>query len=160
VFSPKKLLRHKEAISTLDDFTGESVVRVYDDTTPELIEPRRVRKVIACSGQVYYDLLQERRKRDIKDIAIVRVEQLAPFPFDKIQELGAKYSTAEFVWAQEEPLNFGAYDYVKSRFETCLKPLGFDPIKYVGREPGASPATGYSSVHTAQLVELLDKAMH
>lgn len=98
VMSPKRLLRHKEAVSDLVEFTNERVRRMYDDKSPELVHGDNVRKVIFCSGNVYYDLIEERRKRRIDDIAILRIEQIAPFPYDKLLQFAKKYSKAELVW--------------------------------------------------------------
>mmetsp|Transcript_25830 Transcript_25830/g.4358 ORF Transcript_25830/g.4358 Transcript_25830/m.4358 type:complete len:99 (-) Transcript_25830:46-342(-) len=96
--SPKRLLRHKEAVSDLKEFTNYRVTRVYDDKNPEAMAPESIRKVIFCSGNVYYDLIDKRRKIGANDIAILRVEQLAPFPFDNVIEYIQKYTTAEIVW--------------------------------------------------------------
>ena len=112
-----------------------------------------------CSGHVYYDLFEERNKRGIKDIAICRLEQLAPFPFEKIQEFGKKYENAEFQWVQEEPFNLGAWQYVEVRINTSLAGKGRKDVTVVSRPACAAAATGYSSVHNAELLELLDKSM-
>ena len=159
IFSPKRLLRHKQAVSDLSEFTEDRVRRVYDDNLFDNNAAASVRKVILCSGQVYYDLLDERKKRGINDIAICRIEQIAPFPFEKIQEIGKKYSTAEFQWVQEEPLNLGAWQYVEIRINTSFGGQGKKNISIVSRPACATAATGYSSVHNAELLELLDKSM-
>jgi len=159
VMSPKRLLRHKEAVSNIGEFSEDRVKRVYDDWTPELTTPSSVRKVLLCSGQLYYDLIEERKKRNINDIALVRVEQISPFPFDKVKFLADKYVNAQFQWVQEEPLNLGAWQYVCPRIKTAIGSRG-DDLTAVTRKPSAAAATGYSSVHTAELLDLLDKAMH
>jgi len=160
VFSPKRLLRHKEAVSTIEEFNHDRVSRAYDDPSKDLVENSKIRKVIFCSGQVYYDLVEERRKRDIKDIAICRIEQISPFPFDRVQHQAHKYINATYHWVQEEPLNLGPWGYVQPRIDTALKALGFGPVGVVSRPPSAAAASGYASVHTKQLIELLDKAMN
>lgn len=157
VMSPKRLLRHKLAVSDLSELSDDRVKRVIDDSLFDFHSARSVRKVILCSGQVYYDLFEERAKRGIKEIAIVRIEQLAPFPFEKIQELGKKYSTAEFQWVQEEPLNLGAWQYVEPRILTSFG--NQKEISVVSRHSSASTATGYHSVHQAELLHLLEKSM-
>lgn len=159
IFSPKRLLRHKEAVSNIEEFSSDRVSRAYDEVSKDLVSNAEIRKVIFCSGQVYYDLVEERRKRDIRDVAICRIEQIAPFPFDRVQHQAHKYINAKYQWVQEEPLNLGPWGYVQPRIDTALKALGFDPVSVVARPSAASPATGYASVHAKQLLELLDKAM-
>lgn len=159
VMSPKKLLRHKSCVSNLSDFSHHRAARVLDDISPDIVQPEAIKKVIICSGQVYYDLIEEREKRQIRDIAVVRLEQIAPFPYDKIQEVGYKYKNAHIQWVQEEPMNLGAWDYVQPRFETAFEPLGLAPVSIVSRPPHAAAATGYMSVHMAELAHLLEQAM-
>lgn len=98
IFSPKRLLRHKQAVSDLEDFTDFQVTRVYRDTLPDLVPQNSVRKLIYCSGNVYYDLIERRAQENIKDIAILRVEQIAPFPFDLVQETASEFPAAEIWW--------------------------------------------------------------
>jgi 2-oxoglutarate dehydrogenase E1 component len=159
VFSSKKLLRHREACSDISEFAADRVARLYEETSKEMVEDQKVRKVILCSGQVYYDLTDERKKRGIKDIAICRVEQIAPFPFDKVIAQAMRYSNAKFQWVQEEPLNMGAWSYVMPRINTALKGLGVEKVSVVSRVPHAAAAVGYMSTHTKQLAEILEKAM-
>ena len=159
VFSPKRLLRHRDAVSKIEEFGAERVSRLYDETSKDLLDQTNIRKVLLCSGQVYYDLVDERKKREINDIAICRVEQIAPFPFDKIKVLGNKYINAQFHWVQEEPLNMGCWAYVKPRINTALKEFGFNKVSVISRVPHAAAATGFASYHSKQLAELLDKAM-
>ena len=160
VFSPKRLLRSRDALSTIEEFSADRVSRLYEETSKDLFADSSIRKVILCSGQVYFDLVEERKKRGIKDIAICRVEQIAPFPFDKVQLQAKKYSKASFQWVQEEPLNMGCWSYVMPRINTALQELGFDKVSVVSRAPHAAAATGYLSWHIKQLAELLDKAMN
>lgn len=158
IMSPKRLLRHKEAVSEISEFAEDRLKRVYDDYTAELAAPQSVRKVLLCSGQIYYDLLEERRKREYNDIALVRLEQISPFPFDKIQEIATKYANAKIEWIQEEPLNLGAWQYVSPRIHTAIGRRAED-LGCIARKPSAAAATGYLSVHTAELLDLLEKAM-
>jgi 2-oxoglutarate dehydrogenase E1 component len=159
VMSPKRLLRHKACVSDLADFTVQRVWRTIDDSGALISAPDKISKVILCSGQVYYDLVEERTKRDITNIAIVRIEQISPFPFDHIQELGGKYAKAKFEWVQEEPLNLGCWEYVKPRINTSLTGLGHSAVQVVARQPQAAAATGYMSVHQGELARLLEQAM-
>ena len=159
IMSPKRLLRHKSAVSDLTDFSADRPSRIIDDPAKHLVAKESIRKVLFCSGQVYFDLAEEREKRGLKDIAICRVEQISPFPFDKIQTIATKYSKAAFFWVQEEPLNLGPWNYVWPRLETALTPLGFEKVGIISRSPHAAAATGYASVHAAELRRLLDQAM-
>lgn len=159
VMSPKRLLRHKQAVSDLSEFAEDRVKRVYDDSDFDNTSAKSVRKIIFCSGQIYYDLLDERKRRKIQDIAICRIEQLAPFPFEKVQEIGKKYANAEVQWVQEEPLNLGAWQYVEPRIITSFQGMGKKDVSEVSRPVCAAAATGYSSVHNAELLEILEKSM-
>ena len=112
VMSPKRLLRFSKAVSTIDEFDDSSGTqtrfsRVIGDNSPNLVTPKSVKRIVFCSGNVYYDLIQQREETKINDIAIVRVEQLAPFPFDHIANQASLYPNAEIVWCQEEPMNMG-----------------------------------------------------
>ncbi len=121
----------------------------------------RVKRVVLCCGKVYYDLLAERRERGLKNVAILRVEQLYPFPERNLKEALAAYPGAEVVWCQEEPENMGAWSFVDRRIETVLGCMGAKvkrPV-YVGRAAAASPATGQASVHAAQQKALVAKAL-
>jgi 2-oxoglutarate dehydrogenase E1 component len=160
VMSPKRLLRHKSAVSDLTEFAEHRVRRVYDDSLFDHQSANSVRKVILCSGQVYYDLVEDRKKKGIDNIAICRIEQLAPFPFEKILDFGKKYTKAEFQWVQEEPLNLGAWQYVEPRILTSLASLGIKDVSVVSRPASAAAATGYSSVHNAELLHLLERSIN
>ncbi|HEX3576681.1 MAG TPA: 2-oxoglutarate dehydrogenase E1 component, partial [Rhodopila sp.] len=119
--------------------------------------PEEVRRVAICSGKVYYDLLQERRAKDIKDIALVRLEQIYPFPENSLGRILAPYHNADVVWCQEEPENMGAWSFVDRRIEKVLSRLDMKvrrPV-YVGREAAASPATGLAKTHMAQQARLV-----
>jgi 2-oxoglutarate dehydrogenase E1 component len=157
IFEPKSLLRHKLAVSPLADF-GEGTRFQY--VIPEIdaiAPPEEVRRVAICSGKVYYDLLQERRLKDIKDVAIVRLEQMYPFPEITLGRVLAPYRNADVVWCQEEPQNMGAWCFVDRRIEKVLNRLDMKvgrPI-YVGREAAASPATGLAKTHIVQQARLV-----
>jgi 2-oxoglutarate dehydrogenase E1 component len=161
VMTPKSLLRHKECVSTLADFGPGSSFRRILIETETLTDPAKVRRVILCSGKVYFDLLAERRKRKIDDIAILRIEQLYPFPITRLGVRLAHYPNAEVVWCQEEPENMGAWHFVDRRIERSLS--GIDvrskrPV-YIGRAEAASPATGSLRVHLKEQADLVDRAL-
>lgn len=111
-----------------------------------------------CTGQIYYELTTEREKLDRKDVAIVRLEQIAPFAFDKVAKYCAKYSNAEVVWAQQEPKNMGAYSYVGPRLMTATRELNKDEKRprYVGRRVSSAPATGMSKIHQREYRDIMD----
>jgi 2-oxoglutarate dehydrogenase E1 component len=150
--TPKSLLRHKEAVSPIGDFTEGQFREIIDDAT---VDPERVRRVVACSGKVYYDLQQARADKGIRDVAIVRFEQLYPLADDQIRQVLGRYRRAkELVWAQEEPQNMGAWVCMDCR----LRGLGYQPM-YVGRDASASPATGSHHVHEHEQTELVETAL-
>ena len=154
VMTPKSLLRHKLAVSTLEDLTEGRFRRVIDETDD--IDAGRVRRVILCSGKVYYDLLEKRRNDGLVEVAIVRLEQLYPFPAGELMEVLARYGSAsEFVWCQEEPKNQGAWHPSEHRLRAVV-PQG--AIFYAGRPSSAAPAVGYPQLHIRQLCQLVDDA--
>jgi 2-oxoglutarate dehydrogenase E1 component len=158
VMTPKSLLRHKECVSTLADFgPGTSFKRILAETDP-LTDDIKVRRVILCSGKVYFDLVAERRKRKIDDIAILRIEQLYPFPFSRLGVRLSQYPNAEVVWCQEEPENMGAWYFVDRRIERALSGTNARPI-YIGRPEAASPATGSARTHVKEQADLVDRAL-
>jgi 2-oxoglutarate dehydrogenase E1 component len=161
VMTPKSLLRHKDCISRLEDMgPGTSFHRVLAESEA-LAADDRVRRVVLCSGKVYYDLLAERRNRKIDDVAIVRVEQLYPFPFTALAKELRRYRQADVVWCQEEPENMGAWHFADRRIERVLGDLEMKskrPI-YVGRREAASPATGSLKTHLKEQAELVDRAL-
>ncbi|HYX04058.1 MAG TPA: 2-oxoglutarate dehydrogenase E1 component [Reyranella sp.] len=161
VMTPKSLLRHKDAVSTLADFgPGTSFKRVLPeiDTIPDAA---KVRRNIICAGKVYFDLLAERRKRKIDDIVILRAEQLYPFPFSSLRVELLKYPNAEVVWCQEEPDNMGGWTFVDRRIERALSGLGVKAARptYIGRPEAASPATGSARNHVKEQADLVDRAL-
>jgi 2-oxoglutarate dehydrogenase E1 component len=158
VMSPKSLLRHKLSVSTLDELQRGSFRTIIDEV--DEIERKRVTRLLFCSGKVYFDLLEARRERGIADTAIVRIEQLYPFPREEIQALAAAYpKLREVIWVQEEPRNQGAWSVMLSRrhlggcFPTEV------PLLCVARPYSASPAVGYYGLHVRQQQELVDEAL-
>jgi 2-oxoglutarate dehydrogenase E1 component len=161
VMTPKSLLRHKDAVSRLEDFgPGTSFRRILAETD-QLVDGAKVRRVILCSGKVYFDLLAERRKRKIDDIAIMRIEQLYPFPFSRLGVRLSQFPNAEVVWCQEEPENMGGWHFVDRRIERALAGLNVKAIRpvYIGRPEAASPATGSARTHVKEQADLVDRAL-
>ena len=157
VFTPKSLLRHKLSTSALENLTEGHWHNVIDEI--DNIKVKDVRKVILCSGKVYYDLLTERRNRELKDIAIVRVEQLYPFPENDLAALlRRRYGKAKtVVWCQEEPKNQGAWYSSQHHFRRCMKET--QELHYAGRPASASPAVGYPKIHHEQQRKLVEDAL-
>jgi 2-oxoglutarate dehydrogenase E1 component len=161
VMTPKSLLRHKDAVSRLQDFgPGTSFRRILAETD-QLVDGAKVRRVILCSGKVYFDLLAERRKRKIDDIAIMRIEQLYPFPFSRLGVRLSQFPNAEVVWCQEEPENMGGWHFVDRRIERALAGLNIKATRpiYIGRPEAASPATGSARTHVKEQADLVDRAL-
>jgi 2-oxoglutarate dehydrogenase E1 component len=161
VLTPKSLLRAKACQSSLKDFVeGSSFHRILPETE-KLVADKKVRRVVLCTGKVYYDIVAEREKREIKDVAVVRIEQLYPFPHQKLGETLSRYSNAEVVWAQEEPENMGYWFFVDRRIEKALAGLDIKAKRpgYVGRISAASPATGLLRRHNKEQAELVDAAL-
>ena len=147
VFSPKSLLRHPGVSSPVEDFTKGKFQEVIGD---DYVTNSKVKKVLFCSGKIYFDLLQEQQKRKSKDVAVVRLEQLYPFPANQIDEILKKYKTPKLVWVQEESENMGAWSFIASRAK--------EDISYVTRKRSASPATGYAKIHKQEQAELINRA--
>jgi len=169
LMTPKSLLRHKRAVSRLDELApGTSFHRVLwdhaqlnaDDAT-RLVPDEKIRRVLLCSGKVYYDLYEEREKRGIDDIYLLRVEQLYPFPTKAIATELARFKQAEIVWCQEEPRNMGAWHFVEHYLEWVLNQIEAKQRRprYATRPASASTAVGQMSKHLAQLKQLLDEAL-
>ena len=169
LMTPKSLLRHKRCVSRLDEFgPGTTFHRVlWDDAQHEaddgikLVKDNKVRRVVMCSGKVYYDLYEEREKRGINDIYLMRVEQLYPFPARAlITELG-RFPKADMVWCQEEPKNAGAWTFIEPNIEYVLGQIEakHPRARYVGRPASAATATGSMSRHLAELAQFMDEAL-
>ncbi|MCI5059575.1 MAG: 2-oxoglutarate dehydrogenase E1 component [Alphaproteobacteria bacterium] len=163
LMTPKSLLRHKLCVSKMEDFAkGSSFHRVlWDHDMNELAKPKDIKRVVLCSGKVYYDLLQERRERDIKDVLILRLEQLYPFPHEALAEELKQYMNADIIWCQEEPKNMGAWFFVEPEIEQVLNGLKHKVTRpvYAGRVAAASPATGFAKQHAAEQAKLVDEAL-
>jgi 2-oxoglutarate dehydrogenase E1 component len=156
VFTPKRMLRHPKAVSSVNDLMTGSFREVLDDTTG--VGLSRVRRVLMCSGQVYYDVLAAREERKIQEVAIVRLEQIYPFHPGQVRDILARYpETADVVWVQEEPRNMGAWRFVQEQMQPVLEPT-HRVLRYAGRAPSASPASGSLKRHQEELAELLEQA--
>jgi len=160
VFSPKSLLRHKLAISTLEELAEGS----FQTVIPEVdeLDPAKVERVVLCSGKVYYDLLERRRAEEIDNVAIVRLEQLYPFPEEYVQDALAPYTNMkEMIWCQEEPMNMGAWYSSQHHMRRVLHNHNPDLyLDYAGREASASPAAGYMALHIEQQEQLIKDALN
>jgi 2-oxoglutarate dehydrogenase E1 component len=169
LMTPKSLLRHKRCVSKLSEMAeGTSFHRVlhddaqtYPGSTVAIQPDDKIRRVVLCSGKVYYDLLEEREKRGVDDVYLMRVEQFYPFPARSlVNELG-RFLKADIVWAQEEPKNMGAWTFMEPNIEWVLDRIGARTkrARYAGRHASASPAAGQMSRHQAELKALLDEAL-
>jgi 2-oxoglutarate dehydrogenase E1 component len=161
VMSPKSLLRHKLCVSNLKDFASGTHFKKVIGETEKLVDDSKIKRVVICSGKVYYDLLEERTARKINDMAIIRMEQFYPFPsIDLLAELKA-YKNAEVVWCQEEPENMGGWNFVDRKIEAVLEKANIKAKRpsYAGRPAAASPAAGYSKIHKKQLAAFLNEAL-
>ncbi|NDC56545.1 MAG: 2-oxoglutarate dehydrogenase E1 component, partial [Alphaproteobacteria bacterium] len=161
LMTPKSLLRHKLCVSSLKDFTLGTIFQRVMGEADSTIADSKVRRVVLCSGKVYYDLWQARTDKKISDVALVRVEEFYPFPEALLGQQLARYPNAEVVWCQEEPENMGAWQFVDRRIEGVLTAIKHNAKRprYVGRPPAASPATGLLAKHNAEQAKLLDEAL-
>lgn len=152
VMSPKSLLRHPECVSPLGDFlTGNGFKEIIDDATISSKNAKNVKRVLLCTGKIYYDLLAKQREDKREDVAIIRVEQLYPLPAKQLDKAIARYGDVEVFWVQEEPANNGAWHYMKINYDTYN-------LKGISRKASASPATGFKKVHDKQQAEIVKKA--
>eukprot|EP00941_MAST-03F_sp_MAST-3F-sp1_P005873 g5873.t1 len=168
VASTKALLRHKLAVSDADEFSDgfEFAEVMGDESCPEgladhLKSDDAVRRVVCCSGKLYYELVEKRAETGIDDVALIRLEQLSPFPFAEVAEQLSKYPNAEVVWAQEEPKNQGPWQFVQDRLATASRVLNNKEISpgYVGRQTMAATAGGYGSVHEKEQADIIQNAL-
>ncbi len=149
VYTPKSLLRHPQCISTIDELTNGTFNEVIDDPTAD---SEIVTKLMMCSGKVYYELLEQKEITNAKHIAIIRLEQISPIPYEKLWEIIDKYKhVQEWLWVQEEPGNMGAWTYLNRNFKDV-------PFKMIARPDSTSPATGSSKLHKVQQQKLIEKA--
>jgi 2-oxoglutarate dehydrogenase E1 component len=150
VMTPKSLLRLPAATSSIEELASGGFQPLIDDA--EIADRDAVTRVVLCSGKVYYDLIDARKKSEDRSVAVVRLEQLYPFPSQILRETLAKYPNAkELVWAQEEPQNMGGWTFIRDRLNNP---------KYVGRSSSASPATGSYSIHQKEQTELVSEALN
>lgn len=159
VMAPKTLLRHKLAVSSLNDMgEGTRFTPVYPDLA---VKPETVKRVVLSSGKIYYQLLQERELLGLKDVALVRLEQYYPFPEEYLVEALKPYVQAEFIWCQEEPMNMGAWTFLDRRLDHILRRIGSKQARffYAGRVEAASPATGNGQRHEAEQAQLVQDAL-
>jgi 2-oxoglutarate dehydrogenase E1 component len=161
LMAPKSLLRHKLCISNLADMGPGTTFHRYLYDNEVLCDDKDVKRVVLCSGKVYYDLYEERAKRGIKNIFFLRLEQLYPFAFRALTKELARFPKAEVVWCQEEPHNMGAWFFVDRRIEQCMVDanLKHKRPRYVGRPDAASPATGLNKRHVKEQAALVDEAL-
>jgi 2-oxoglutarate dehydrogenase E1 component len=161
IMTPKSLLRHKAAVSKAEDFLGDSYFhRVLWDNRPVVAE--KIKRVVLCTGKVYYDLAEARDAADDDSVEILRVEQIYPFPADALIEvLKDRPNVETVVWAQEEPKNNGAWFFVESLIEEVLATAGTKPTRpvYAGRKASAATATGLAKNHTKQQAALVAEAL-
>ncbi|RYG02006.1 MAG: 2-oxoglutarate dehydrogenase E1 component, partial [Caulobacteraceae bacterium] len=168
VMTPKSLLRHKKATSSLTDMAeGSSFHRVLNDdaergvnTSVKLVEPDKIRRVVLCSGKVYYDLLDAREEKGVDDVYIMRLEQFYPWPVKSLSTELSRFPNAELVWCQEEPKNMGGWTFVDPWLELTLERLKVKAkrARYVGRPASASTAAGQMSRHMKELQTFLAEA--
>ncbi|MFN4274027.1 MAG: 2-oxoglutarate dehydrogenase E1 component [Aliihoeflea sp.] len=169
LMTPKSLLRHKRAVSTLAEMSGESSFHrlLWDDAEYlkdqeiSLVKDSKIRRVVLCSGKVYYDLYEERQKRGVNDIYLLRVEQLYPFPAKALINELSRFKNADMVWCQEEPKNMGSWTFIEPYLEWVLSHIDAKSkrVRYAGRPASASTATGLMSKHVAQLEAFLEDAL-
>ncbi|MGK7389575.1 MAG: 2-oxoglutarate dehydrogenase E1 component [Candidatus Cyclobacteriaceae bacterium M2_1C_046] len=148
VFSPKSLLRHPKVVSPVEDFTNGRFQEILDD---DYVNKSKVKRILFCSGKIFYDLREYQENNKIKDIAVVRIEQLHPFPKLKFEEIRKKYKDAEIYWVQEEPNNMGYWTFI-------LRTLPNENFKLISRKASASPATGYYKVHNKEQERIIQEA--
>jgi len=161
IVTPKSLLRHPEVASRLAEMGPGTFFRRTIDEIDSLVADDKVKRVVLCSGKVYYDLRQARRERKVSDVAIVRIEQLHPFPAKALADSIARYRSADVIWCQEEPQNMGAWTFLDRRIEQVLGELGGKAKRprYVGRPEAAATATGLLKRHNAEQAKLVDEAL-
>ena len=156
VMTPKSLLRHKLCVSSLDDLTGGCYQRVIGEI--DVLAPEKIKHVILCSGKVYYDLLDKRREEKLDRVAIIRLEQVYPFPGPELNQILKPYVNARtLIWCQEEPKNQGAWDFAKPRLPAMLEREWY--LHYVGRQSSSAPAVGSAKLHAIQQKEFVERAV-
>ena len=169
VMTPKSLLRHKRCISNLDDFTKKNSFHrilgdhsyLNDSKLIELKKDKHIKKVVMCSGKIYFDLIEAREKSKNDKVVFIRIEQLYPFPVKQLGKQLKRYENANFYWCQEEPMNMGAWNTARHYIDRTLEIIQVksENVKYIGRNAAASPATGNLNKHLAEQKEILEKVM-
>ncbi|RYZ45830.1 MAG: 2-oxoglutarate dehydrogenase E1 component, partial [Sphingobacteriales bacterium] len=161
IMSPKSLLRHKLATSTLDELATGHFQTVINEV--DALDDNAVKRVVLCGGKVYYDLLEKRRDEELTDVAIIRIEQLYPYPQTRIREVLNQYPNLEqVIWAQEEPQNQGAWLFIANQIYAdvaSLRPDHLIPVNYAGRPASAAPASGSPYLHAKQQATLVVDAL-
>tara|TARA_Y100000590_G_scaffold96272_1_gene109362 strand:- start:1261 stop:4161 length:2901 start_codon:yes stop_codon:yes gene_type:complete len=170
IMTPKSLLRNKRCTSNIEDFTKKNTFhRVLHDHAEEkeyglveLSKDKKIKKVVLCSGKIYFDLLEAREKMKNDEVFFIRIEQLYPFPVKTLAESLKRFKKAKFYWCQEEPKNMGAWNSARNYIEWTLDHIKAEnkEVKYIGRQPAASPATGYLKKHLAQQKEIIEKVLN
>jgi 2-oxoglutarate dehydrogenase E1 component len=177
IITPKYLLHHRRCQSLLEDFderssfrrvicdgdAGDQLFNDGDNTSIAQKQGDEIRKVLLCSGKIWYDLSRHRTANKIDDVILVRLEQIFPFPYDALARRLTRFPNAKLCWVQEEPKNMGAWSYIKDRVKTTERASSsgaewMRDISYVGRSPAASPATGSQSVHLKEAEEIVREA--
>ena len=168
--TPKSLLRNKRCVSNIEDFTKKNTFhRVLKDHAEfkeyglvKLRKDKEIKKVVLCSGKIYFDLLEAREKMKNDEVFFIRIEQLYPFPVKTLAESLKRFKKAKFYWCQEEPKNMGAWNSARNYIEWTLDHIKAEnkEVKYIGRQPAASPATGYLKKHLAQQKEIIEKVLN
>ena len=151
IMSPKSLLRHPRCISTMDELANGKFFPVYFDDDAD---PSKVKRVVFCSGKIYYQLLEAKEKNKSEKVALIRLERLYPFPEQEVQQVLQRYPDAEIVWCQEEPRNMGAWPMMD---EWLGGSLGGGRPRYIGRKAAASPATGSPKVHREEQSQITEE---
>jgi 2-oxoglutarate dehydrogenase E1 component len=169
LMTPKSLLRHKRAISRLDEMGPDTSfhrllwddAQMLPDEKIKLVADDKIRRVVLCSGKVYYDLYEEREKRGVDDVYLLRVEQLYPVPLKALVQEFGRFKKADVVWCQEEPRNMGAWHFIEPYLEWVLTQAGADHkrARYAGRPSSAATAVGVMAKHMAQLSAFLEEAL-
>ena len=170
ILRPKSLLRHKKGVSNIAEFSKKSTFhRVLEDDAyskvNNLLELKKrddkIKKVVMCSGKIYFDLVEAREKYKNDRVTFVRIEQLYPFPAKTLANILKRYTNAKFIWCQEEPKNMGAWNTVRNYIDRTLEIVNFGDksVKYVGRKASSSTATGNLNKHLAQQKEILEKIL-
>ncbi len=169
IMTPKSLLRHKRCVSNISEFTSRSSFhRILEDDAYNkenklisLKKDKKIKKVVICSGKIYYDLIDAREKSSNDEVVFIRLEQLYPFPAKTLANLLKRYTNSEILWCQEEPKNMGAWNTVRNYIDRTLEMINFKGIsvKYVGRKASSTTATGNANKHLAQQKEILEKIL-